>query len=36
MCAFKKRAIRSNDNACSTNGGKKMYYKNQNVVISQM
>ena len=36
MHAFKKCTMRSNDNAYSTHGGKKMYYKNQNVVILQM
>ena len=33
---FQKYTIRSNCNAYSTRGGKKMHYKNQNVVISQM
>ena len=33
---FQKYTARSNYNAYSTRGGKKMHYKNQNVVISQM
>ena len=33
---FQRYTKRSNCNAYSTRGGKKMHYKNQNVVISQM